>query len=213
MRFRPPAFASYRQASATWTTASIEAPGPRAQPPLTVTEMLWRPAETGSAAVTERIRSAMARPPSRSVRGRMTRNSSPPHRPTMSPARSSLRSRSVKVLSTSSPAVGTEGPGDQGPSLALRRRSDVIRVDPLQPGDLVDEQPERLARRVDHDDVPVLRAQGRDYGQRRLPRNQGIGTSAWRLGLVPWWAPRTGEHFGDQVCDLCECVRPEAAGG
>jgi len=128
-------------------------------------------------------------------------------------ARSSLRSRSVKVLSTSSPAVGTEGPVDQVPSLALRRRSDVIRVDPLQPGDLVDEQPERLARRVDHDDVPVLRAQGRDYGQRRLPRNQGIGTSAWRLGLVPWWAPRTGEHFGDQVCDLCECVRPEAAGG
>jgi len=63
-----------------------------------------RAGSTGAAAVAERTLSATTRAPSRSVRGRMTRNSSPPHRPGMSPARNVSLSRCAKVPRTRSPA-------------------------------------------------------------------------------------------------------------
>ena len=64
---------------------------------------------TGSASVTERIRSASAWALVRSVRGAMTRNSSPPQRPPSSAPATSAESRPAKAWSTSSPggvAVG-----------------------------------------------------------------------------------------------------------
>src|SRR5450759_4495154 len=55
---RPPAFAWYRQVSARWTSSAVEAPGPRARPPLTVKLMSSPATTTGAAAVAERTLSA-----------------------------------------------------------------------------------------------------------------------------------------------------------
>src|SRR5664279_2629761 len=64
---RPPAFAWYRQVSARWTSSAVEAPGPRARPPLTVKLMSYPATTTGAAAVAERTLSATIPDPRRSL--------------------------------------------------------------------------------------------------------------------------------------------------
>jgi len=64
---RPPAFAWYRQVSARWTSSAVEAPGPRARPPLTVKLMSYPATTTGAAAVAERTLSATIPAPRRSL--------------------------------------------------------------------------------------------------------------------------------------------------
>jgi len=55
IRFRPAAFAAYSWVSTAWIISSTERPGPRAQPPLTVTLMSWPVAAAGVASVDHQV--------------------------------------------------------------------------------------------------------------------------------------------------------------
>jgi hypothetical protein len=83
--------------------SAVQLTGPAAHPPLTVTAISRPATVTGLAPKAERILSATWTAPPRSVCGRIMRNSSPPHRPATSPARSSLDSRRANSQSTRSP--------------------------------------------------------------------------------------------------------------
>ncbi len=120
----------------------MRAPGsavaPRAQPPLTVTVMFCPAALIVAAAVSDRILSATSMALASLVRGRMTRNSSPPHRPAMSPAGAPRcrMSNGVQQFVCGAAGGGQRPTGSAVPTLSKSTSIDAVAV---RPTDLLEE--------------------------------------------------------------------------